>query len=160
MLYMNIGFDFTEIRELSDEEWEAQLSRFTEEVYTYAYAHGGRLSGEHGIGSKKAGFLERFTPPGELALMRAIKKAWDPNLILNPGKVFDVKYLYADFKKREGFKRSIELAKKYDLIFHDGFAPYKQSVLWSEDFIKKIADSSIRFNPILFIIRFRIRIRP
>ena len=75
--------------ELSDEEWEEQLSRFTEEVYTYAYAHGGRLSGEHGIGSKKAGFLERFTPKGELELMRLIKRSWDPKLILNPGKVFN-----------------------------------------------------------------------
>lgn len=76
--------------DLSDEEWEAELSRFTEEVYTYAYAHGGRLSGEHGIGSKKAHFLERFTPGGELELMRKIKKAWDPNNILNPGKVFNL----------------------------------------------------------------------
>lgn len=76
--------------DLSDEEWEAELSRFTEEVYTYAYAHGGRLSGEHGIGSKKAHFLERFTPSGELELMRKIKKAWDPNNILNPGKVFNL----------------------------------------------------------------------
>lgn len=76
--------------DLSDEEWETELSRFTEEVYTYAYAHGGRLSGEHGIGSKKAHFLERFTPSGELELMRKIKKAWDPNNILNPGKVFNL----------------------------------------------------------------------
>ena len=76
--------------ELSDEQWEAELSRFTEEVYTYAYAHGGRLSGEHGIGSKKAHFLERFTPGGELELMRKIKRAWDPNNILNPGKVFNI----------------------------------------------------------------------
>ena len=76
--------------ELSDEEWEAELSRFTEDVYTYAYAHGGRLSGEHGIGSKKAHFLERFTPGGELELMRKIKRAWDPNNILNPGKVFNI----------------------------------------------------------------------
>ena len=76
--------------DLSDEEWESELSRFTEEVYTYAYAHGGRLSGEHGIGSKKALFLERFTPSGELELMRKIKKAWDPNNILNPGKVFNL----------------------------------------------------------------------
>lgn len=76
--------------DLSDEEWESKLSRFTEEVYTYAYAHGGRLSGEHGIGSKKAHFLERFTPGGELELMRKIKKAWDPNNILNPGKVFNL----------------------------------------------------------------------
>lgn len=76
--------------DLSDEEWESELSRFTEEVYTYAYAHGGRLSGEHGIGSKKAHFLERFTTSGELELMRKIKKAWDPNNILNPGKVFNL----------------------------------------------------------------------
>ena len=76
--------------ELSDEQWESELSRFTEEVYTYAYAHGGRLSGEHGIGSKKAHFLERFTPGGELELMRKIKRAWDPNNILNPGKVFNI----------------------------------------------------------------------
>lgn len=76
--------------DLSDEEWKSELSRFTEEVYTYAYAHGGRLSGEHGIGSKKAHFLERFTPGGELELMRKIKKAWDPNNILNPGKVFNL----------------------------------------------------------------------
>lgn len=75
--------------DLSDEEWEQQLARFTEEVYTYVYAHGGRLSGEHGIGSKKSGFMERFTPAGELELMRKIKLAWDPNLILNPGKVFN-----------------------------------------------------------------------
>ena len=73
--------------DLSDEEWERQLSSFTEEVYTYVYAHGGRLSGEHGIGSKKAKLLERFTPSGELFLMKQIKRAWDPNLILNPGKV-------------------------------------------------------------------------
>ena len=76
--------------DLSDEEWESELSRFTEEVYTYAYAHGGRLSGEHGIGSKKAHFLERFTPDGERELMRKVKKAWDPNNILNPGKIFDI----------------------------------------------------------------------
>ncbi len=74
---------------LSDEEWESNLRRFTQEVYTYAYAHGGRLAGEHGIGAKKREFLEEFTPAGELDLMRRIKRAWDPNLILNPGKVFN-----------------------------------------------------------------------
>lgn len=74
--------------DLSDEEWEEKLNSFTEEVYTYAYKIGGRLSGEHGIGSRKAHFMERFTPPVELDLMRKIKKAWDPNLILAPGNVF------------------------------------------------------------------------
>ena len=74
---------------LTDEEWEDNLRRFATEVYTYAYAHGGRLAGEHGIGAKKLAVLEQFTPPGELELMRRIKRAWDPNCILNPGKVFN-----------------------------------------------------------------------
>lgn len=75
--------------DLTDEEWESNLASFTKEIYDYAYAHGGRLSGEHGIGAKKSRFMEEYTPSGELELMRRIKVAWDPNLILNPGKVFN-----------------------------------------------------------------------
>ena len=75
--------------QLSDEEWECNVHDFHEEVYSYAYAQGGRLAGEHGIGAKKLGYMEEFTPAGELALMKKIKLAWDPNLILNPGKIFD-----------------------------------------------------------------------
>jgi len=48
---------------------------------------GGSFSAEHGIGRLKVGELERYAPPAELALMRAIKQALDPNGILNPGKV-------------------------------------------------------------------------
>ena len=47
------------------------------------------MAGEHGIGAKKLAYMEEFTPAGELALMRKIKRAWDPNNILNPGKVFN-----------------------------------------------------------------------
>ena len=59
------------------------------QVYAYAYAQGGRLAGEHGIGAKKLSYMEEFTPRGELELMRKIKRAWDPNNILNPGKIFN-----------------------------------------------------------------------
>jgi FAD/FMN-containing dehydrogenase len=48
---------------------------------------GGSFSAEHGIGRLKVGELERYAPPVELDLMRAIKRALDPNGILNPGKV-------------------------------------------------------------------------
>jgi len=48
---------------------------------------GGSFSAEHGIGRLKVGELERYAPPIELELMRAIKHALDPNGILNPGKV-------------------------------------------------------------------------
>ena len=38
--------------DLSEEEWEKQLSEFHAEAYAYVYSLGGRLSGEHGIGAK------------------------------------------------------------------------------------------------------------
>ena len=75
--------------DMTDEDWEKYVHEFHEEVYAYAYAQGGRLAGEHGIGAKKLSYMEKFTPAGELALMRKIKRAWDPNNILNPGKVFN-----------------------------------------------------------------------
>ncbi len=47
----------------------------------------GSISAEHGIGRLKVGELERYTTPVELELMRTVKHAFDPNGILNPGKV-------------------------------------------------------------------------
>jgi FAD/FMN-containing dehydrogenase len=67
--------------DLDDATWEKIVHDFHEEVYAYAYAQGGRLAGEHGIGAKKLAYMEEFTPAGELELMRRIKLAWDPNLI-------------------------------------------------------------------------------
>ncbi|MHC1759118.1 MAG: FAD-binding oxidoreductase [Negativicutes bacterium] len=73
-----------------DDEWVERLTRIHHEIFDHVYPLGGRMSGEHGIGYKKKALMQEYTDPVELNLMRAIKKAWDPNLILNPGKVFDV----------------------------------------------------------------------
>jgi glycolate oxidase len=70
-------------------EWPDRYNQFREELHRSAYDLGGRLSGEHGIGYKKKAALARLIDPVELSLMRAIKLAFDPNLILNPGKIFD-----------------------------------------------------------------------
>jgi D-lactate dehydrogenase (cytochrome) len=48
---------------------------------------GGSFSAEHGIGQLKVAELERYASPVELALMRAVKRAFDPHGIMNPGKV-------------------------------------------------------------------------
>jgi FAD/FMN-containing dehydrogenase len=56
-------------------------------LHDLAIALGGSFSAEHGIGRLKVAELERYAPPTELALMHAVKRALDPNGIMNPGKV-------------------------------------------------------------------------
>jgi FAD/FMN-containing dehydrogenase len=57
-------------------------------VYGVVARRRGSISAEHGIGVLKKEFLHLSRSPEEIALMRAIKAAMDPNGILNPGKIF------------------------------------------------------------------------
>jgi D-lactate dehydrogenase (cytochrome) len=57
-------------------------------VVQRAIAMEGTCSGEHGIGLHKQGFLLEEAGESGVAMMRAIKQAWDPDGILNPGKIF------------------------------------------------------------------------
>jgi FAD/FMN-containing dehydrogenase len=58
-------------------------------VYGVVRARRGSISAEHGIGLLKKEFLHLSRSPEEIALMRTIKQAMDPNGILNPGKIFE-----------------------------------------------------------------------
>lgn len=84
----NLHFNILKM-DMSDEQWEDELRRFHEQAYAYVYSLGGRLSGEHGIGAKKLAALEKYCDPVELSVMKTIKRALDPNNILNPGKLID-----------------------------------------------------------------------
>lgn len=86
----NIHLNILKTDDVSYDDWTSRIQQNQQELYTFIYAHGGRLSGEHGIGFKRKHLMEEFTNPDELAMMKAIKKALDPNNILNPGKIFDV----------------------------------------------------------------------
>ena len=86
----NIHLNILKNPDASYEDWSDRVARNQQELYAFIYAHGGRLSGEHGIGYKRKHLMEKFTDPEELAMMKAIKKALDPNDILNPGKIFDI----------------------------------------------------------------------
>jgi glycolate oxidase len=71
------------------DEWKKAEKLCLQELYGITAALGGKISGEHGIGLKRKEFLKTIIDPVELELMRAIKNAWDPAHIMNPGKIFD-----------------------------------------------------------------------
>ncbi|MEG6552027.1 FAD-linked oxidase C-terminal domain-containing protein, partial [Desulfocurvibacter africanus] len=50
---------------------------------------GGTISGEHGIGEAKMPFVPMELSPASMRLQKGIKRLFDPNLILNPGKIFE-----------------------------------------------------------------------
>jgi len=68
-------------------EWEAKRAAVMDALYTEARALGGEVSGEHGIGHAKVGFLRQSVGETQMRLMRGIKEVFDPKGILNPGKV-------------------------------------------------------------------------
>ena len=74
---------------LPEEQWRDKLDRVREELYRDCRERGGMISGEHGIGIVKRPYLSFVLTEDEIALMRAIKKAFDPLNILNPGKIFE-----------------------------------------------------------------------
>lgn len=59
-----------------------------EALFKYTVELGGTISGEHGVGITKLPFLRLEMSEAEIDLMRRIKRAFDPNNILNPGKIF------------------------------------------------------------------------
>ncbi|WP_321369221.1 FAD-linked oxidase C-terminal domain-containing protein [uncultured Desulfuromusa sp.] len=76
---------------LCDERDTDQMKRahaFFDDLYTKVLEWGGTVSGEHGIGIAKKEYLARQVGPGGVAVMKRIKKAFDPDGVLNPGKIF------------------------------------------------------------------------
>ncbi|NPV77290.1 MAG: FAD-binding protein [Anaerolineae bacterium] len=75
--------------ETSLEEWYRAEDEALKELYSYVTSLGGTISGEHGIGIKRRGYLSRVMDQRINALSRQIKSVFDPNLILNPDKIFE-----------------------------------------------------------------------
>jgi len=60
------------------------------EIYEIGISLGGTISGEHGLGFAKKGYLHMAADKSKMDLMKRLKRAFDPNNIMNPGKVFDL----------------------------------------------------------------------
>jgi glycolate oxidase len=76
--------------EISVEHWEEILPVLLKDVYVMTAKLGGTISGEHGIGHKRRDYMSLVMSEAHLDMMRKIKRALDPNNILNPGKVFNL----------------------------------------------------------------------
>ncbi len=76
--------------EMDDKEWEETLDKVLTEIYKRTVDLGGTISGEHGIGHKRKKYIGQAIEPVTLDLMKRVKLAFDPNNILNPGKIFDL----------------------------------------------------------------------
>ncbi|MFE0507970.1 FAD-binding oxidoreductase [Peribacillus butanolivorans] len=81
-LHPNIICDKTDKEEMS------RVELAVADIFIAAIELGGTLSGEHGIGMMKAPFMEMELGAAGLDIMKRIKEVWDPNNIMNPGKIF------------------------------------------------------------------------
>jgi glycolate oxidase len=81
-LHPNILFD-----KRDEEEWQ-RVEAAVGDLFRAAVEVGGTLSGEHGVGVLKRPYLEMALGATSVEMQRRIKQAWDPNNILNPGKIF------------------------------------------------------------------------
>jgi glycolate oxidase len=75
--------------DLTDEAWNGSLKEGIKEIFVLVKTLGGTLSGEHGIGLVQKEYMDIIFDKTQMRLMRDIKKIFDPNNILNAGKIFD-----------------------------------------------------------------------
>ena len=81
-IHVNIMID----KDIPGEEEKAEKA--VRELVEATLELGGSISGEHGVGLSKAPYITMELRPAEIAVMKAVKHAFDPNNILNPGKIF------------------------------------------------------------------------
>lgn len=91
----HIGDGNVHLNILKPENLEAQLffeqcGSVSNQVFSLVQQYGGSVSAEHGVGLLKKPYLNYSRDPQEIEYMRLIKQAFDPNGVLNPGKVFDL----------------------------------------------------------------------
>lgn len=74
--------------DMSDEDWNNKLPQGIRALFTQVVALGGTISGEHGIGLVQKNYMDIAFSTTQIQLMQSIKNIFDPNGIMNPGKIF------------------------------------------------------------------------
>ncbi|MFN8791667.1 MAG: FAD-binding oxidoreductase [Bdellovibrionales bacterium] len=84
----NLHINILRPQNMTKEEFVRECQKVDVKVFEAVSRHTGSISAEHGVGLTKKPFLSFTRSAAEIALMRGIKKVFDPDGILNPGKVF------------------------------------------------------------------------
>jgi glycolate oxidase subunit GlcD len=84
----NIHINILRPQGMSKEEFVAECRKVDDIVFTAVKTQGGSISAEHGVGLTKKSFLTYSRSPAEIEIMKGIKHIFDPDNILNPGKIF------------------------------------------------------------------------
>ncbi len=74
--------------ELTDEYWKNEVPKGVREIFKKVVELGGTISGEHGIGWVQRRYMDIKFSEMQMELMRGVKRVFDPNNIMNPGKIF------------------------------------------------------------------------
>jgi glycolate oxidase len=74
--------------EMTDENWNTEVTKGIREIFALTVSLKGTLSGEHGIGYVQKNYMDIAFNKTQIDLMKGIKSIFDPNNILNPGKIF------------------------------------------------------------------------
>ncbi|MBQ2753019.1 MAG: FAD-binding oxidoreductase [Firmicutes bacterium] len=85
----NIHTELLRKEGMTDKEWEENTCLCLKELYAKSKELGGQLSGEHGIGNGRIEYFREFIGEPMWELYKSIKLAFDPKLILNPGKIIE-----------------------------------------------------------------------
>jgi Fe-S oxidoreductase len=105
----------------SDPEGVSRMRRIGEEVAELVDELGGSISGEHGDGLSRSEFLERMYGPEIIRAFAEVKRAWDPEGMMNPGVIVDPPPMDEQLRIGPGRKR-LPLATNLDFTDQGGFA--------------------------------------
>ena len=86
----NVHLNILKPENLDAQAFFEQCGGVSNQVFSLVQQYGGSISAEHGVGLLKKPYLNYSRDPQEIEYMRLIKQAFDPNDVLNPGKVFDL----------------------------------------------------------------------
>ncbi len=84
----NLHLNILKPESLSKDEFFAKCATVNQWVFETVDKYNGSISAEHGVGMTKRDYLHYSRSPAEIAIMRSIKAVFDPNGIMNPGKIF------------------------------------------------------------------------